>query len=132
MSIYVKTSAGADRMTMFEEVQNSSNIQRFKIGPISYIYGCKIYTVPKGREWFKLFDLTELQQAFGPGFDIERIHIETFNADSYAFAAHFYSPEIYYSGDSSVYQYFYPATTGQLLARVNYALYYYNKHNNLT
>ena len=126
MSIYVKTSSGVDRMTMFEEIENSSDIQRFEIGRLSVVCGTKISVAPKGRDWIKLFDKVELQSYFGPLLEIGRIQVATFNADSKALVSHFYPPEIYYQGDWCVYQYYYPATASNLYMRINYILSYYH------
>ena len=126
MSIYVKTSAGADLISTFHEFQDSTDMQKFNIGSkIKVVCGSKILMGTKGYDWFKLFDIVELQQFFGPGCQIERIHVATFNADSKALASHFYLPEIYYSGDWCVYQYFYPALANDTQIRINYTLYYY-------
>lgn len=126
MGIYVKTSKGADRMTMFEEIENSSDIQRFEIGRLSVVCGTKCSVAPKGRDWIKLFDKVELQSYFGPLLEIGRIQVATFNADSKALNAHFYPPEIYYQGDWGVYQYYYPATASNIDMRINYILSYYH------
>lgn len=126
MSIYVKTSKGADRMTMFEEIENSSDIQRFEIGRLSVVRGTKLSVAPKGRDWIKLFDITELQSYFGPRLEIGRIQVATFNADSKALNAHFYPPEIYYQGDGCVYQYYYPPVAVNVDMRINYILSYYH------
>ena len=125
MSIYVKTSKGADRMTMFEEIENSSDIQRFEIGRLSVVCGTKLSVAPKGRDWIKLFDKVELQSYFGPLLEIGRIQVATFNADTTALNSHFYPPEIYYQGDWCVYQYYYPATASNIDMRINYILSYY-------
>ena len=126
MSIYVKTSSGADRMTMFEEIENSSDIQRFEIGRLSVVCGTKLSVAPKGRDWIKLFVKVELQSYFGPLLEIGRIQVATFNADTKALDSHFYSPEIYYQGDWCVYQYYYPATVSNIDMRINYILSYYH------
>ena len=126
MSIYVKTSKGADRMTMFEEIENSSDIQRFEIGRLSVVRGTKLSIAPKGRDWIKLFDKVELQSYFGPLLEIGRIQVATFNADTKALDSHFYPPEIYYQGDWCVYQYYYPATASNIDMRINYILSYYH------
>lgn len=126
MSIYVKTSSGADRLTMFREIENSSDIQRFKIGPIEVVCGTKLSIAPKGRDWIKLFDKTELQQYFGPSLEIGRLQVTTFNADSKALNSHFYLPEIYYQGDWCIYQYYYPTVAVNVDMRINYILSYYH------
>ena len=126
MSIYVKTSAGADLISTFHEFQDSNSTQKFNIGgKIDVVCGTKLFVTAPGRDWFKLFDKVELQEFFGPGLQIERIHVATFNADSTALNSHFYPPEIYYQGDWCVYQYYYPATASKIDVRVNYTLYYY-------
>lgn len=125
MSIYVKTSAGADLISTFDEIQNTLNVQRFKIGDLEVICGSKCLVTTAHRDWLKLFDKTELQTYFGPSLNIERIHVATFNADSKALNSHFYPPEIYYQGDWCVYQYYYPATVSSIDVRINYTLYYY-------
>lgn len=126
MSIYVKTSSEVDRMTMFEEIENSSDIQRFEIGRLSVVCGTKLSVAPKGRDWIKLFDKVELQSYFGPVLEIGRIQVATFNADSKALNSHFYPPEIYYQGDWCIYQYYYPATISNIDMRLNYILSYYH------
>lgn len=126
MSVYVKTSKGTDLISMLDELQNSQDIQKFKIGRLSVVCGTKVITVPRGREWIKLFDKVELQEYFGPGLEIERIHVATFNADSFAVTSHFYAPEICYQGDWCVYQYFYPALSSESMMRINYILSYYH------
>lgn len=126
MSIYVKTSGSATLLSGVDEINNELSTQEFKLGNLHVVLGCKCLVTSAGRDWIKLFDITELQHYFGPAFNIERIHVQTFNADSKALNSHFYPPEIYYSGDFCVYQYYYPSTKSQIDVRINYALWYYS------
>lgn len=125
MGIYVKQQSGVTAVSSFHETSNGTYQYIFEIGKLSVVGGSKISKTVAKRDWITLFTYTELQTLFGPAFNIEHLGVFTFNADSKALASHFYSPEVYYSGDFGVYQYFYPAPSGVVDVRINYILTYY-------
>lgn len=125
MSIYVKEENTVTRLTMFKELSSDKYQYQFILGNLHVVGGSIITRTIANQDWLLLFTHSELQQIFGPAFDIEHLHVSTFNADSKAVTSHFYSPEVYESDNQNVYQYFYPTPIGNTKIRINYILTYY-------
>ena len=60
----------------------------------------------------KIFSVQNLKDFFGDDVVIPRVSLTTWNGDAIAAPVHFYAPE-YWTNDG-VYQYFYPAHSGDV------------------
>lgn len=125
MGIWVKQQSGVTAISSFHETSNGTYQYIFEIGKLSIVGGSKLTKTVVNCDWVTLFTYTDLQTLFGPAFNIEHLGVFTFNGDSKALNSHFYSPEVYYSGNFGVYQYFYPVPASVIDMRINYMLTYY-------
>lgn len=96
------------------EVPPGAQYKKYTIGNTTVVIGTLLAISPN--DYVKIFSIQNLKDFFGEDVELSRISLTTWNGHANAAPVHFYAPELW--DNDGVYQYFYPAHSGDV--RVNY------------